>query len=131
MLIDTHTHIYADAFDEDRDEAIVRAIAAGVSQLILPAIDSKTTAIMHEVKRNYPQYVSLMMGLHPTHLFPTAQRRLYHSLTTWTLRDLNFCTVVGGYASVLKRGIAFCTTGINCHITLITSICCHNKIFFL
>ena len=38
MLIDTHTHIYADAFDEDRDEAIGRALAAGVSHLILPAI---------------------------------------------------------------------------------------------
>ena len=40
-------------------------------------------------------------------------------------------TTLGGYASILKRGIAFCTTGINCHITLITSICCHNKICFL
>ena len=41
MLIDTHTHIYADAFDEDRDEAIGRALAAGVSHLILTAIDSQ------------------------------------------------------------------------------------------
>ena len=76
MLIDTHTHIYADAFDEDRDEAIKRAMAAGVSQLILPAIDSKTTAIMHEVKRNYPEYVSLMMGLHPTHVGPNVEEEL-------------------------------------------------------
>ena len=67
MFIDTHTHIYTDAFDEDRDEAIKRAMAAGVSQLILPAIDSKTTAVMHEVKHNYPDYVHLMIGLHPTH----------------------------------------------------------------
>lgn len=78
MLIDTHTHIYADAFDEDRDEAIARAIAAGVSQLILPAIDSKTTAIMHEVKRNYPEYVYLMMGLHPTHVGLNVEEELAH-----------------------------------------------------
>lgn len=78
MLIDTHTHIYADAFDEDRDETIARAIAAGVSQLILPAIDSKTTAIMHEVKRNYPDHVHLMMGLHPTHVGLNVEEELAH-----------------------------------------------------
>ena len=78
MLIDTHTHIYAAAFDEDRDEAIKRAIAAGVLKLILPAIDSKTTAIMHEVKRNYPEYVSLMMGLHPTHVGLNFEEELAH-----------------------------------------------------
>ena len=78
MLIDTHTHIYADAFDEDRDEAIKRAMAAGVSQLILPAIDSKTTAIMHEVKRDYPDHVHLMMGLHPTHVGLNMEEELAH-----------------------------------------------------
>ena len=78
MLIDTHTHIYVDAFDDDRDEAIKRAMSAGVSQLILPAIDSKTTAIMHEVKRNYSDYVHLMMGLHPTHVGLNAEEELTH-----------------------------------------------------
>ena len=78
MLIDTHTHIYVDAFDDDRDEAIKRAMSAGVSQLILPAIDSKTTAIMHEVKRNYSGYVHLMMGLHPTHVGLNADEELTH-----------------------------------------------------
>lgn len=78
MFIDTHTHIYTDAFDEDRDEAIKRAMAAGVSQLILPAIDSKTTAVMHEVKHNYPNYVHLMIGLHPTHVGVNADEELAH-----------------------------------------------------
>jgi TatD DNase family protein len=78
MLIDTHAHIYADAFDEDRDEAIARAMAAGVSQLILPAIDSKTTAIMHDVKRDYPDHVHLMMGLHPTHVGLNVEEELAH-----------------------------------------------------
>jgi TatD DNase family protein len=78
MLIDTHTHIYVDAFDDDRDEAIKRAMAAGVSQIILPAIDSKTTAIMHEIKRNYSGYVHLMMGLHPTHVGLNADDELAH-----------------------------------------------------
>ena len=78
MLIDTHTHIYADAFDDDRDEAISRAQSVGVSQLILPSIDSKTTAIMHEVKSNYPETIHLMMGLHPTHVGLNVEEELAH-----------------------------------------------------
>ena len=78
MLIDTHTHIYADAFDKDRDEAIARAFSAGVSQLILPAIDSETTTIMHEVKSAYPNNVHLMMGLHPTHVGHNVEEELAH-----------------------------------------------------
>ena len=35
-LIDTHSHIYAEEFDADRDEAIRRAREAGVERLLLP-----------------------------------------------------------------------------------------------
>ena len=35
-LIDTHSHIYAEEFDADRDEAIRRAREAGVERLVLP-----------------------------------------------------------------------------------------------
>lgn len=41
-LIDTHSHIYAEEFDADRDEAIRRAREAGVERLLLPAIDSES-----------------------------------------------------------------------------------------
>ena len=78
MLIDTHTHIYADAFDDDRDEAISRAQSVGVSQLILPAIDSKTTAMMHKVKQDFPETIHLMMGLHPTHVGLNFEEELAH-----------------------------------------------------
>ena len=39
ILIDTHSHIYHRRFDGDRDEAIERAKAAGVSIIVMPAID--------------------------------------------------------------------------------------------
>ena len=78
MLIDTHTHIYADVFDNDRDEAIRRAKSAGVLQLILPAIDSKTTAMMHKLKQAYPETIHLMMGLHPTHVGLNYEEELAH-----------------------------------------------------
>ena len=42
-LIDTHSHIYAEEFDADRDEAIRRAREAGVERLLLPATGASST----------------------------------------------------------------------------------------
>ena len=36
-LIDSHTHLYVEQFDEDREVVIERAIAAGVEQFLIPA----------------------------------------------------------------------------------------------
>ena len=36
-LTDTHSHLYDEAFDRDREEALARAAAEGVGQLLLPA----------------------------------------------------------------------------------------------
>ena len=35
-ITDTHTHLYSNEFDEDRDEMIQRAIDAGVSRFFIP-----------------------------------------------------------------------------------------------
>ena len=35
-LTDTHSHLYDEAFDRDREEALARAAAEGVGQLLLP-----------------------------------------------------------------------------------------------
>ena len=63
---DTHTHLYASEFDSDRDEAIARALAAGVSALYLPAIDSAHHDRMLETAARHPGICFPMMGLHPT-----------------------------------------------------------------
>lgn len=65
MLIDTHTHLDAEEFDEDRAEVIARAKEAGVGQVFLPAIDVKTTHAVLELSRQYPGYAYPMIGLHP------------------------------------------------------------------
>ena len=78
MLIDTHTHLYVSEFDADRADVIVRAMEAGVLQFVLPAIDSKTTEAMHALKRDYPNNMHLMMGLHPTHVGDTVNEELAH-----------------------------------------------------
>jgi len=68
ILTDTHTHLYANQFDEDRVEVIQRAIDLGVERFFIPAIDSETTESMFALEKQFPKNMFLMMGLHPTHV---------------------------------------------------------------
>lgn len=65
IMVDTHTHLYAEQFDEDRDEMMARAIGAGVSRFYLPNIDSSSIAGMMQLEEQYPNQCFPMMGLHP------------------------------------------------------------------
>lgn len=64
-VIDTHTHLDAEEFNEDRAEAFARAREAGVGKVFLPAIDVKTTHAVLALSREYPSYAYPMIGLHP------------------------------------------------------------------
>ena len=64
-VIDTHTHLDAEEFNEDRAEAFARAREAGVGKVLLPAIDVKTTHAVLALSREYPGYAYPMIGLHP------------------------------------------------------------------
>ena len=66
MLIDTHSHIYDEAFDNDRREVVERACAAGVERIVLPAIDGESNERHFDMCREYGDYVVPLMGLHPT-----------------------------------------------------------------
>lgn len=68
VITDTHTHLYSESFDEDRDEMIKRAINAKVERFFIPAIDSTYAERMYELEKSFPDHVHLMMGLHPTHV---------------------------------------------------------------
>ena len=46
MITDTHTHLYSEQFDQDRDTMIQRAKDAGVQRFFIPAIDSSYTERM-------------------------------------------------------------------------------------
>ncbi|MGC4037553.1 MAG: TatD family hydrolase [Chitinophagaceae bacterium] len=65
QLIDTHCHIYADAFDNDRREVIQRAITENVAKILMPAIDTETHESMLALETEYPESCVAMMGLHP------------------------------------------------------------------
>ncbi len=76
IITDTHTHLYSEAFADDRKEMMQRAIDAGVTRFFIPAIDSTYTEAMLQLEKDFPQYVFLMMGLHPTSVKENYQEEL-------------------------------------------------------
>ena len=78
IITDTHTHLYSEEFDQDRDEMIQRALSNGVSRFFIPAIDSTCTKSMYELEEKYPDNVFLMMGLHPTYVKENYLEELMH-----------------------------------------------------
>lgn len=74
-LIDTHTHLFSEEFNEDRELAVIRASEAGVTRLFMPNIDDTTIepllSLCDKAKGCYP-----LMGLHPTSIDSTWEERL-------------------------------------------------------
>jgi len=66
ILIDTHTHLYLNAFDDDREAMVERAIASGIKYMFMPNIDSSSVEGMHALSDRFPEHCFPMMGLHPT-----------------------------------------------------------------
>lgn len=86
ILTDTHTHLYSEAFDEDRNEMIQRAMDNGVKRFFVPAIDSTYTERMFQLEKDYPEEVFLMSGLHPTHVKENYKEELAHVATLLAAR---------------------------------------------
>lgn len=68
VFIDTHAHLYADKFAEDRAAMVQRALDAGVTKLYLPNIDAASVTPMHDLCEAFPDACFPMMGLHPCHV---------------------------------------------------------------
>ncbi len=65
-FIDTHAHLYDEAFSQEEDLAIERAGAAGVNRIIFPDIDSKSREAMLSLADRHEGTVFPCLGLHPT-----------------------------------------------------------------
>lgn len=76
MIIDTHTHLYAEEFDADRTSLIKKAINNGVQKFYLPNIDSSSIEGMHRLEEEFPQHCFPMMGLHPCSVNATVDTEL-------------------------------------------------------
>ncbi|MCC7318351.1 MAG: TatD family hydrolase [Bacteroidales bacterium] len=74
--IDTHTHLYLDQFDADRDDMLQRAFSAGITKLLLPNIDAESIAPLLKLCKQYPEHCFPMMGLHPTSVDENVQTQL-------------------------------------------------------
>ena len=65
-FIDTHTHLFVKEFDEDREDVIQKAIASGVTKMILPGINSSYIPLQKEIAEKLPKTCYIAIGLHPS-----------------------------------------------------------------
>ena len=87
IITDTHTHLYSESFDSDRDQIIKRAIQSGITRFFVPAIDSSYTERMYDLEKQYPENIFLMAGLHPTHVNNDYKIELDHIVQQLEVRE--------------------------------------------
>jgi len=66
MLIDTHSHIYSEDFNDDIEEVLQNAYNNDVKKIVLPNIDSGSIKRLLDLSNSYPHVCYPLMGLHPT-----------------------------------------------------------------
>jgi TatD DNase family protein len=67
MLTDTHCHLDFNKFDEDREAVLQRASEAGVTRILIPALDYESSLSAIKLAEAHPQ-VYAAVGFHPTEL---------------------------------------------------------------
>lgn len=75
-FVDTHTHLFVQEFDEDRNSVVQRALDAGVTKLCLPSITEESIPSIMKMCEEHPGVCFPMMGLHPTELGDDYKRTL-------------------------------------------------------
>lgn len=64
MFIDTHVHLNADQYEEDLEEVIARALAAGVEKMVVVGFDRKTIVKAMELAEQQA-FIYAVVGWHP------------------------------------------------------------------
>lgn len=64
-MIDSHCHLDGPEFTEDFPEVIRRAREAGVTRILVPAIDLPSCTSVLNLCQSYPDFCFPMLGLHP------------------------------------------------------------------
>lgn len=64
MLFDTHVHLNAQQFDEDREEVIKRAEDAGVTHMVVVGFDRETIPLAIEIAESHSN-IYAAVGWHP------------------------------------------------------------------
>lgn len=76
-FIDSHAHIYLDAFKDDIDKVLEEAREQGVQRIYMPNIDHTSIDDMLELENKYPEQCIAMMGLHPCSVKNGFEKELY------------------------------------------------------
>ena len=93
QFIDTHSHLYDEAFAAEEDLAVKRATEAGVTKMILPDIDSASRDKMFTLADSHPGILFPCLGLHPTSIDANWQTELdkmeeYSSRQIWAIGEI-------------------------------------------
>ena len=77
-FIDTHSHLYDEAFAGEEDAAVARAAESGVNRIIFPDIDSQSRDAMFDFADRHTGVILPCLGLHPTSVGADWQEELSH-----------------------------------------------------
>lgn len=64
MLFDTHVHLNARQFKEDKEEVIERAFSAGVNRMVVVGFNDETIPLAMDIAENY-ESIYAAVGWHP------------------------------------------------------------------
>lgn len=93
-FIDTHAHLYDEAFLNEADQAIERAIDAGVTKIIFPDIDSASRDTMFSIADRHKEAVFPCLGLHPTSIDADWEKEM-EALDQYMGRDIKAIGEIG------------------------------------
>lgn len=100
QFTDSHAHLYAKAFDEDRTQVIQSLQNEGVGKVLLPNVDAETWPLLLELCKQHPTICYPMAGWHPCDI-PEGEDALEHGLglvTKWLAEAIETgtpCVAVG------------------------------------
>lgn len=92
-FIDTHAHLYDEAFADDEDITVDKAREAGVTKIIFPDIDSATRDHMFEMADRHKETIFPTLGLHPTSIGADWEKELekledYKDRSIWAIGEI-------------------------------------------
>jgi TatD DNase family protein len=103
-MTDTHCHLNFPEYEKDIDEVIKRSVAAGVTKIIIPGADLKSSKKAVEIAQKYKECYATV-GIHPHHAGDCYD-------------DLNHCNKDDSVDKNEKNHNEFCRDALQCVSTL-------------
>ncbi len=85
VLFDTHCHLDDEAFDEDREAVISRAIEQGLQYMVCPGVNLDSSKKVQDLAAKYPQ-IYCAVGIHPEDAFDITDD-MYDTIERWAAEN--------------------------------------------